>query len=92
MLSLLYALEFGQSTSSVTQDQSISTRARRVFRPSLVNRVLTGTESGSVAPSDDSNHAEVRLPLVEELPAHAIRLDDEIFDSLRDGYRGFGEW
>jgi GNAT superfamily N-acetyltransferase len=35
---------------------------------------------------------QVRLPLLEEVPAHAIPLDDEIFDSLRDGYPGFDEW
>ena len=28
--------------------------------------------------------ARVRLPLVEELPAHAVPLSDEIFDSLRE--------
>jgi GNAT superfamily N-acetyltransferase len=35
---------------------------------------------------------QVRLPLVEELPAHAVPLSDEIFDSLREGYLGFDEW
>ena len=35
---------------------------------------------------------QVRLPLVEEMPAHAVPLGDEIFDSLRERYLGFDEW
>jgi predicted GNAT family N-acyltransferase len=34
----------------------------------------------------------VRLPLIEEVPAHAISSTDDIFESLRDGYGDFDGW
>jgi ribosomal protein S18 acetylase RimI-like enzyme len=35
---------------------------------------------------------EVLLPLIEEMPAHGIATDDDIFDSLREGYPEFDQW
>jgi ribosomal protein S18 acetylase RimI-like enzyme len=89
-VALLYALEIGAVDFLVSQDQGISTRARRVS-PSLVNRVLTVPDAVAWLRAAFEPR-QVRLPLVEELPAHAIRPDDEIFDSLRDGYPGFDDW
>ena len=34
----------------------------------------------------------VRLPLIEEVPAHAISSSDDIFESLREGYDDFDRW
>jgi GNAT superfamily N-acetyltransferase len=89
-VALLHALEIGAVDFLVTQDLGISTRARRVS-PSLANRVLNVPDA-VVWLRAAFEPRQVRLPLVEELPAHAIRLDDEIFDSLREGYPGFDDW
>ena len=35
---------------------------------------------------------QVSLPLVEEKVAHEIDINDDIFDSLREGYPGFDGW
>ena len=89
-VALLHALDIGLVDFLVTQDEGIHRRARRCVLP-LADRVLTVLEAvvwlrGAFEPK------EVRLPLVEELPAHAISLNDDIFDSLRDGYPGFDMW
>ncbi|MGE4048750.1 MAG: GNAT family N-acetyltransferase [Acetobacteraceae bacterium] len=89
-VALLYALEINAVDFLVTQDQGIHTRARRAS-PGLGNRVLTVPDAviwlrAAFEPK------QVRLPLVEEVPAYAVPLDDEIFDSLREGYPGFDQW
>jgi predicted GNAT family N-acyltransferase len=89
-VALLHALDIGAVDFVVTQDQGIHGRARRCD-PSLKDRVLFISDTiawlrASFEPT------EVKLPFVEELPAHAIPLTDEIFDSLRRGYPGFDNW
>lgn len=89
-VALLHALDIGAVDFLVTQDQGIHGRARRCSPP-LNDRVLTVQDAvvwlrGAFEP------LQVRLPLVEEVPAHAVPLNDEIFDSLREGYDGFDEW
>jgi ribosomal protein S18 acetylase RimI-like enzyme len=89
-VALLHALDINAVDFLVTQDQGIHTRARRAS-PALGNRVLTVPDA-VVWLRAAFEPRQVRLPLVEEVPAHAVPLDDEIFDSLRDGYPGFDEW
>jgi hypothetical protein len=89
-VALLHALDIGAVDFLVTQDQGIHSRARR-SSPPLGDRVLTVPDAlvwlrGAFEP------LQVRLPLVEEMPAHAVAPNDEIFDSLRDGYPGFDHW
>jgi rRNA-processing protein FCF1 len=87
---LLYALEMGAVDFLVTQDQGIHTRARR-RSTSLADRVVTVVDAvGWLRATFEPK--EVRLPQVQDVPAHAIPLDDDIFDSLRDGYPGFDRW
>jgi GNAT superfamily N-acetyltransferase len=89
-VALLHALDINTVDFLVTQDQGIHTRARRAS-PALGNRVLTVPDA-VVWLRAAFEPLKVRLPLVEELPAHAVLLSDEIFDSLRDGYPGFDRW
>ena len=89
-VALLYALELGAIDFLVTQDQGIHARARRVS-PDLADRVLTVAETLSWLVAEHEPKT-VHLPLVEELPAHAVDPQDAIFESLRDGYKGFDKW
>jgi len=89
-VALLHALDIGAVDFLVTQDQGIHARARRCV-PSLADRVLTIADTiawlrASFEPT------KVTLPYIEERPAHAIPLTDDIFDSLRKGYPGFDRW
>jgi predicted GNAT family N-acyltransferase len=89
-VALLHALDINAVDFLVTQDLGIHTRARRAS-PALGNRVLTVSDALAWLRAAFES-LRVRLPLVEEMPAHAVPLGDEIFDSLREGYPGFDEW
>lgn len=89
-VALLHALDIGAVDFLVTEDQGIHGRARRATPP-LADRVLTVVDAvawlrASFEPT------RVILPYVEELPAHSIDQDDDIFDSLRQGYPNFDKW
>jgi predicted GNAT family N-acyltransferase len=89
-VSLLYALDLGVVDFLITQDQGIHTRARRCSPP-LADRVLTVADTVAWLYATYEPKAVI-LPLIEEMPAHAISLTDEIFDSLREGYPDFDQW
>jgi ribosomal protein S18 acetylase RimI-like enzyme len=89
-VALLHALDINAVDFLLTQDLGIHTRARRAS-PALGNRVLTVSDAVAWLRAAFES-LQVRLPLVEEMPAHAVPLSDEIFDSLREGYPGFDEW
>jgi len=89
-VALLHALDINAVDFLVTQDLGIHTRARRVSQ-ALGNRVLTVSDAVAWLRATFES-LRVRLPLVEEMPAHAVPLRDEIFDSLREGYPGFDDW
>ena len=89
-VALLHALDINAVDFLVTQDQGIHTRARRTS-PALGNRILTVSDA-VVWLRAAFESLQVRLPLVEGLPSHAVPLSDEIFDSLREGYPGFDQW
>ena len=89
-VALLHALDINAVDFLVTQDQGIHNRARRASR-ALGNRVLTVPDT-VIWLRAAFEPLQVRLPLVEELPAHAVLLSDPIFDSLREGYPGFDQW
>jgi predicted GNAT family N-acyltransferase len=57
----------------------------------LGNRVLVVSDAVAWLRASFESQ-QVRLPLVEEVPAHSVPLNDEIFHSLREGYPGFDEW
>ena len=89
-VALLHALDINAVDFLITQDPGIHTRARRAS-PALGNRVLTVSDAVAWLRAAFES-LQVRLPLVEEMPAHAVPLGDEIFDSLRERYLGFDEW
>lgn len=89
-VALLYALELGAVDFLVSQDQGIHTRARRK-EPGLADRVLVVADALQWLETT-FEALPVRLPLIEEVPAHAISPDDDIFESLRDGYPDFDGW
>lgn len=87
---LLHALILGVADFLITQDQGLHERARR-HSPELTGRVLYVADAVSLLRSTYEPR-EVRIPFVEEMDAHAIRLADPIFDSLREGYPEFDDW
>jgi ribosomal protein S18 acetylase RimI-like enzyme len=89
-VALLYALELGAVDFLVSQDQGIHSRARR-REPGLADRVLVVADALQWLETT-FEALPVRLPLIEEVPAHAISPSDDIFESLRDGYDDFDRW
>jgi GNAT superfamily N-acetyltransferase len=89
-VSLLHALELGAVDFLVTQDHGIHTRARR-RSAQLADRVLIVAEAVAWLRAT-FEPTEVRLPQIQEVPAHAIPIDDQMFDSLREGYPQFDQW
>ena len=87
---LLYALDLGAVDFLVSQDQGIHSRARR-REPGLADRVLVVVDALQWLETT-FEPLPVRLPLIEEMPAHAISPSDDIFESLRDGYDDFDRW
>ena len=78
-VAVLHALDIAAVDFLVTEDQGIHGRARRAMPP-LADRVLTVVDAlawlrASFEPT------RVILPFVEEVPAHAIDQEDDIFDS-----------
>jgi ribosomal protein S18 acetylase RimI-like enzyme len=89
-VALLHALDIGVVDFLVTEDQGIHGRARRATPP-LADRVLTVVDAVAWVRAS-FEPTRVILPFVEEVPAHAIDEEDDIFDSLRQGYPHFDKW
>jgi ribosomal protein S18 acetylase RimI-like enzyme/rRNA-processing protein FCF1 len=89
-VALLYALEIGAVDFLITEDRGIHARARR-HQPQLANRTLTVADTLAWLRRTFEPRA-VHLPFVQEVKAHAIPPDDEIFASLRDSYPNFDDW
>lgn len=89
-VALLHALDLGAVDFLVSQDQGIHSRARRK-EAGLADRVLVVADALQWLETT-FEALPVRLPLIEEVPAHAISSSDDIFESLRDGYDDFDRW
>jgi ribosomal protein S18 acetylase RimI-like enzyme len=89
-VALLHALDLGAVDFLVSQDQGIHSRARRK-QAGLADRVLVVADALQWLEAT-FEALPVRLPLIEEVPAHAISPNDDIFESLRDGYDDFDRW
>jgi GNAT superfamily N-acetyltransferase len=89
-VALLHALDIGTVDFLVTQDQRIHSRAKRCTPP-IYDRVLYIDDALAWLRAT-FEPKKVTLPLIEELPAHAIPRGDDIFDSLRVGYQDFDAW
>ena len=87
---LLHALESGAADFLVTQDRGLHSRARN-YAPELSRRVLFVADATALLKST-YEPLEVPVRSVEEVSAHEIPADDDIFDSLREGYPGFDKW
>ncbi|MBK9586465.1 MAG: GNAT family N-acetyltransferase [Alphaproteobacteria bacterium] len=86
----LHALETGAADFLITEDRKLHSRARQ-YAPHLSRRVLFIADAASLLVST-YEPVEVPIRYVEEVTAHEIPLNDEIFDSLREGYEGFDTW
>jgi len=88
-VALLFALDIGAVDFLITEDRGIHTRAGR--KNGLANQVLTIADAKAWV---ESNFAKtpIVLPHIESCAAHQIPKDDEIFESLREGYPDFDEW
>jgi ribosomal protein S18 acetylase RimI-like enzyme len=89
-VALLQALDLGAVDFLVSQDQGIHSRARRK-EAGLADRVFVVADALQWLETT-FEALPVRLPLIEEVPAHAISPADDIFESLRDGYEDFDGW
>ncbi len=87
---LLHALRIGVVDFLVTQDQGLHRRAKN-HAPELARRVLFVAEATALLKTT-YEAKDTAVKYVEEVPAHSIRLDDTIFDSLRQRYQGFDDW
>jgi len=87
---LLHALDTGAIDFLITEDRGLHSRAR-TFAPHLSRRVLFIADAAALLVS---TYEPVAVPIryVEEVSAHEIPRDDEIFSSLREGYAGFDVW
>lgn len=87
---LLHALSISAVDFLVTEDRGLHARARK-YAPDLVRRILLIADAVLLI---KSTYEPVKVPVhcVEEVGANSIPLQDEIFDSLRDGYPTFDKW
>lgn len=87
---LLHALSIGAADFLVTEDAGLHRRARR-HSTDLGRRVLFVADAVQLI---RTTHEPIDAPAryVTEVPAHAIPLQDNIFDSLREGYEDFDAW
>lgn len=87
---LLDALHRGAADFLVTQDRGLHARARR-HSPDLGRRVLFVPDAVQLLRTTyEPKAAPIRF--IEEATANEIPLDDQIFDSLRQGYPDFYTW
>jgi len=87
-VSLLYALHLNVVDLLITEDLGIHDRVK--LTP-LASRVLTVADV-LVWLRRTFDPKPVALPLIDDRKAYQIDRDDEIFDSLREGYPDFDTW
>lgn len=87
---LLHTLHIEAADFLVTEDHRLHGRARR-HSPDLSRRILYIADAVNLL---RATHEPISVPIsfVEEVAAHQIRTDDDIFDSLRKGYPEFDTW
>jgi rRNA-processing protein FCF1/GNAT superfamily N-acetyltransferase len=87
---LLHALLIDAAHFLVTQDRGLHNRARR-HSSKLGDRVLFVPDAVQLLRTT-YEPVEPLIRYVEEVSAHTIPDDDEIFASLREGYPDFDKW
>ena len=87
---LLHAVHIGASDFLVTEDTRLHRRARR-HAPKIHGRLLFVADAVQLIKTS-LEPIEVPIRYVSEVSAHSISLEDDIFDSLREGYQDFDDW
>ena len=87
---LLHTLDMGAADFLITEDRGLHSRARQ-YAPHLSQRLLFIADATALL-KETFEPVEVPLRYVEEIAANQIPLEDDIFDSLREGYEGFDDW
>ncbi|WP_454762323.1 GNAT family N-acetyltransferase [Caulobacter segnis] len=87
-VALLHALELNAVDFLITEDRGIH---ERVKLTPLSSRVFTVVDA-LVWLRRTFDPTPVALPLIADRHAYEIDKDDEIFDSLREGYPAFDKW
>ena len=87
---LLHAVHIGASDFLVTEDTRLHRRARR-HAPKISGRLLFVADAVQLIKTS-LEPIEIPIRYISEVSAHSIPLEDEIFDSLREGYQDFDAW
>ncbi len=87
---LLHALKIGAADFLVSEDKGLHGRAQD-HSTDLGRRVLFLADATQLL-VQTYEPKQVPIRHVAEVQAHTIDVDDEFFDSLRDGYPDFNEW
>jgi predicted nucleic acid-binding protein len=87
---ILHAVQIGAADFLVTQDRGLHDRARQ-YSAELGRRVLFVADAVQLLKTT-FEPVETPVRYVEEVSAHTIPLNDEIFDSLREDYQPFDQW
>lgn len=89
---LLHAIKIGAVDFLVTQDKGLHERANK-YSAELARRVLFVADAAQLL-ATTFEPKQVPIRNVEEVSAHTIAIEDNFFDSLREGYgdEDFNEW
>ncbi len=90
MPTLLHALSINAADFLVTEDQGLHERAQK-YATDLANRVLFIADAAQFLTTTFEPRA-VPIRHVADVSAHTIPIEDNFFDSLREGYPEFNEW
>jgi ribosomal protein S18 acetylase RimI-like enzyme len=87
---LLHAIQIGAADFLITEDRRLHSRASK-HSAELARRVMFVADAVALL---RTTYAPVDAPVrfVEEVSAHTIPLNDNIFDSLREDYPDFDNW
>ena len=86
---LLFALYKNSVSFLVTEDTGIHKRAKK---EDLKTRVLTISQANNMLDRLFPKEITISLPKIENPHLYDIDFNDEIFDSLKDEYKGFEDW
>lgn len=85
---ILYALYRDAANLLITEDRQIHAKAKLI---GIDERVLYAQQAVAAL---ERLHEQKRidLPSIQDVPLHALDLNDQFFDSIRANYQGFNKW
>lgn len=86
---LLYALKRNCVHLLVTEDKGIHSKARRLNLDTSVYNIKDCLE---LFQSLFGEVLEAPSPFIDDVPLYQLKIEDPIFDSLRNDYPGFNQW